>query len=96
MSNICSFILRHEFLSNCVCVLDCQWSQWSKIGECSKSCGIGTQILQRTVLVRAQNEGKLCEGESTKTENCNYHACEGKVYKTIKLINCVHMARKYY
>ena len=51
--------------------IDCQWSQWIIVGECSKSCGIGTQILQRTVQVRAQNGGRACIGESTKTENCN-------------------------
>ena len=43
--------------------------------QCSISCGIGTQFLQRGVQVRAQNGGKPCVGESTRTENCNYHAC---------------------
>ena len=59
--------------------LDCQWSTWRKVGQCSKSCGVGIQVLQRTVQVRAQNGGKPCVGESTKTENCNYHACPGNL-----------------
>ena len=62
------------FYKDCPFVVDCEWSEWH-YGQCSKSCGIDTQFLQRGVQVRAQNGGKPCVGESTRTENCNYHAC---------------------
>ena len=38
-------------------------------GQCSKSCGIGTQFLQHGVQVRTQNRGKPCVDVSTTTEN---------------------------
>ena len=62
--------------------LDCQWSEWKKVGQCSKSCGTGTQKFQRTIQVSSQNGGKSCVGESTKTETCNSHACQGRYIKT--------------
>ena len=58
--------------------VDCVWSDWSKFGECTKSCGGGIQSFERTVLVTSQNGGQSCTGRNIKSENCNNHDCPGK------------------
>ena len=58
--------------------MDCQWSDWSKSGECTKTCGGGTQYFERTKLVESQNGGQSCTGGSIKRENCNDQDCPGK------------------
>ena len=55
--------------------VDCQWSDWSKTGSCSKSCGRGTQNFERTKLVESQNGGQLCTGSHTQSEHCNTQDC---------------------
>jgi len=55
--------------------IDCQWSGWSKSGECTKSCGGGTQYFQRTISVQSKNGGKSCTGNPIKQEKCNDFDC---------------------
>ena len=31
--------------------VDCLWSDWSKTGKCTKSCGGGVQYFERMILV---------------------------------------------
>ena len=57
------------------CPVDCQWSEWTKEGECSRSCNGGKQIFLRTEKVKAKNGGKPCFGSETKIETCNNHVC---------------------
>ena len=48
------------------------------MGECSKTCGWGTQEKKRKPKVHAFHGGKECEGDSFKKENCSTHQCPGK------------------
>ena len=56
------------------CPQDCEMSDWSAWGDCTKSCGGGTQTRTRTVLKQPVGKGKAC-GELTDTQNCNTNAC---------------------
>ena len=55
--------------------VDCQWSEWSKSGECTKSCGGGTQHFQRKILVQPRSGGQTCTGNFIKQEKCNVLGC---------------------
>ena len=56
------------------CPQDCEMSDWSVWGDCTKSCGGGTQTRTRTVLKQPVGKGKAC-GDLTDTQNCNTNAC---------------------
>jgi len=60
------------FISDAV---NCEWSTWSSIGTCSKSCEGGDQIYIRSRQVTAKNGGRDCDGLSHKTEKCNTNSC---------------------
>ena len=55
--------------------VDCQWSPWTKQGDCSRSCGNGTQVFTRLKLVESKNGGHDCVGGITKHEHCNIQEC---------------------
>lgn len=55
------------------CPVDCQWSAWS-FGECSVSCGGGTQPMHRTK-TEAMFGGADCEGDKDGVQDCNTDAC---------------------
>ena len=55
--------------------IDCKWSEWTKQGYCSKSCGDGSQVFTRTILVASQNGGQPCVGQMRKTEPCYLQNC---------------------
>ena len=57
--------------------IDCQWSSWSKIEDCSKSCGGGSQTFRRRQQVKSANGGKDCVGDDIKVEDCNTQPCSG-------------------
>ena len=63
--------------------IDCQWNQWIN-GTCSKVCGTGTRVNNRTIKVQDQFGGYTCEGPSYEIEICNTHPCPGN-YFTINL-----------
>ena len=54
--------------------VDCQWSSWTPIGSCSKSCGGGSQKSKRYKTVSESNGGS-CSGLSEKTYSCNTQKC---------------------
>ena len=61
--------------------VDCKLSEWKNIGNCTKSCGGGTQVLQRHVKENHKHNGKPCpigENEYSMTTTCNPHPCHGK------------------
>ena len=62
--------------------IDCQWDNW-RYGECSKTCGGGTQTNIRNKKTIATNGGKECVGKATNTTKCNELPCPGKKYKNI-------------
>ena len=57
------------------CVVNCQWSDWSLHGHCTKTCGGGTQAWTRTELVKASYGGKLCQGSNIRSNACNVQQC---------------------
>ena len=51
------------------------WSGWSA-GGCSKSCGTGTRKYVRYCTnPKPAYGGDPCSGSTSKTANCNTHAC---------------------
>ena len=58
-------------------IVDCVWGSWD-IGECSKSCGGGTQTNIRKPNVTAAHGGEECYGSASVTESCNTQECPGK------------------
>jgi len=57
------------------CPVHCVWGKWWQLDECSKTCGVGTQVMRRTKLVKAAHGGKECDGADTKRELCNTVLC---------------------
>ena len=83
---------KHEYIKSeqCntqPCPIDCQWSSWSKLEECSKTCGGGFQIFHRSRQVKSENGGKDCLGNDIKVEECKKHQCPGKFFHTLNLSN---------
>merc|ERR1712136_358172 len=58
--------------------IHCEWDDWI-LGECSKTCGTGTRINNRTKLVEEANGG-TCDGQPSAIEECNTEPCP---------VNCV-------
>ena len=58
--------------------MDCEWHDWN-IGRCSKECGGGTRINNRTPKIDAAHGGEECHGSSNITESCNTRECPGKI-----------------
>uniref|UniRef100_A0A7M5US14 Hemicentin-1 n=1 Tax=Clytia hemisphaerica TaxID=252671 RepID=A0A7M5US14_9CNID len=52
------------------CPVDGYWSQWSAFGQCSETCGKGTQYRKRTCIGQAHG-GKDCVGESKQSSVCD-------------------------
>ena len=55
--------------------IHCEWDDWI-LGECSKTCGTGTRINNRTKLVEEANGG-TCDGQPSAIEECNSEPCPG-------------------
>ena len=60
--------------------VDCQVSDWSDWGPCSKQCGGGTQTQTRTITVQSRNGGKECPSLLTQTKACNEQLCPACKY----------------
>ena len=59
-----------------VFLVDCQWDEWID-GQCSKTCGGGTQIDTRHKKIKAAFGGEECAGPSNITKECNTQECPG-------------------
>eukprot|EP00746_Dinoflagellata_sp_MGD_P126039 gnl/MRDRNA2_/MRDRNA2_60966_c0_seq1.p1 gnl/MRDRNA2_/MRDRNA2_60966_c0~~gnl/MRDRNA2_/MRDRNA2_60966_c0_seq1.p1 ORF type:complete len:1834 (+),score=388.57 gnl/MRDRNA2_/MRDRNA2_60966_c0_seq1:203-5503(+) len=57
------------------CPVDCKLTEWVKVGDCSHSCGGGSQEFDREVQIGVAFGGKECEEGRMKTEECNAHPC---------------------
>ena len=60
------------------CPVNGGYTQWTKFSECTKSCGIGTQMRTRNCSNPApKHGGKDCSslGTDTETQQCNTHHC---------------------
>eukprot|EP01012_Entosiphon_sulcatum_P049575 TRINITY_DN6820_c0_g1_i6.p1 TRINITY_DN6820_c0_g1~~TRINITY_DN6820_c0_g1_i6.p1 ORF type:complete len:7637 (+),score=112.47 TRINITY_DN6820_c0_g1_i6:5459-28369(+) len=56
------------------CVQDCQVSDWSPYGACDKTCGTGSQIRTRHVIVAPSNGGAACPTLEDRL-TCNTNPC---------------------
>jgi len=54
--------------------VDCQVSDWSQWGGCSKECGGGTQVQTRNITVQPRNGGQECP-PLTQSRACNEQLC---------------------
>ncbi|XP_078312808.1 SCO-spondin-like [Crassostrea virginica] len=58
------------------CPIDGEWATWGAWGDCSVTCGGGSQWRNRTCTNPApQYGGSPCSGSSSHTASCNTHAC---------------------
>lgn len=67
-------------------LVNCQWSNWSAWGSCTRSCGSGTQKSTRSKTVQESNGG-TCSGLSEKSQSCNNQGCPVMVKGVITLGN---------
>jgi hypothetical protein len=56
------------------CPQHCSVTAWGAWGECTTTCGRGTQVRSRTVITHAQLGGYLCPSLQ-ESENCNVDPC---------------------
>ena len=55
--------------------VNCSWSNWNAWGDCSASCGGGTQLRNRIVEEAAQNGGEICQGSPSESQACGTTEC---------------------
>ena len=65
------------FIDSCPVAVDCQWSDWTKQGKCSKTCGRGIQKWFRHKLQEEMYGGLPCSGNSTGQTGCSEIPCLG-------------------
>ena len=91
------FILFILYYFTDLFLVDCVGS-WGEFGECSETCGTGTQSRTYSVSVPMQNGGQECETAdgSQESQECNTQACPSNLsyeildkqkdgYKTIRI-----------
>jgi len=71
------------------CPIDCKWGEWEILGECSKTCGGGTQKQRRDKLVFEKNGGTCSDTHPDQMESvaCNSEPCceKGTALKAMKI-----------
>eukprot|EP00435_Cladocopium_sp_Y103_P017155 s62_g4.t1 len=72
----------------------CAWSEWTKFSTCTKTCGAGNHVRQRTLAMTDQRPSsplavasskKDCEGTVQDVQPCNLPACEACAPKDCEL-----------
>lgn len=58
----------------CTIAIDCVWGKWGEYGECSVTCGKGSQERTRNK-TKEQHGGKACKGKSLETKKCELDKC---------------------
>ena len=65
--------------SFCNYLVDGGWSNWSVFGECSVTCGTGTQNRVRECNnPPPSDQGTPCPGNSEESKSCEKPTCSGK------------------
>ena len=54
-----------------------EWSEWSAVGGCTRSCGTGDQTFTRKCLTSLNTVSTACAGSGIRTDPCNTQECEG-------------------
>ena len=57
-----------------------EWSEWAEYGACSKECGGGEQVWERTCVDSSCPDGDGCPGSGNMTTACNTDCCKGKLF----------------
>eukprot|EP00930_Biecheleria_cincta_P035557 TRINITY_DN24452_c0_g3_i1.p1 TRINITY_DN24452_c0_g3~~TRINITY_DN24452_c0_g3_i1.p1 ORF type:complete len:1286 (-),score=145.81 TRINITY_DN24452_c0_g3_i1:109-3966(-) len=57
------------------CPKHCKWSDWTEWSCCDKTCGGGEKLATRSVLVKAEWGGDLCDGSPERKDACNSMGC---------------------
>jgi len=70
----CPSLTNQTVCNELPCPLDCVVSKWGKPGECSKVCGGGLALMNRTVTTKPQHDGTKCPALS-KSISCNMQKC---------------------
>ena len=85
LNNVYLSHLRWSYLVTVMCSLiflhvakDCKWGDWVPEGQCSKTCGSGTQTFSRKKIT-LEAYGGQCSGNAIKVEECNTRECKGIV-----------------
>lgn len=55
--------------------VDCELTDWDTTGECSEDCGGGKRTETRTEKVEPLYNGKPCDEDRTREEDCNTQVC---------------------
>ena len=76
---------KRNCLTSKPCPVDCEWKQWGKWSDCTKSCGPGTKKRGRSKKVFNEDTtdcrvgpchgGLECEGAIEETSDCNIKRC---------------------
>ena len=73
-------------LSSCILIVDGMWSEWSEFGDCSVTCGGGTQERTRTCTNPAPEfGGDDCVGDSLETQDCGTNPCPSELHVLLKI-----------
>jgi hypothetical protein len=63
------------------------WTQWTTWGDCSVTCGGGTQTRSRTCDNPApQYGGAQCSGDASGSQQCNTDNCPGNILSVLHLV----------
>ncbi len=70
----CPVLMQTEPCNTQLCIVDCEVSAWSAFGNCSVTCGGGTQTRTRMIITQPQNGGAACPVLSEDAA-CNTQPC---------------------
>merc|ERR1719321_539347 len=70
----CPALVLTKGCNNQPCPINCEQSEWSPFGKCTKECGGGIQQRSRNVVVKPDNGGEVC-GPASDAQTCNVQLC---------------------
>jgi len=71
----CPALLLTKGCNNFPCPINCEQTEWSEFGKCTKECGGGVQQRSRNVVTKPDNGGEAC-GPGSDTQTCNVQSCD--------------------
>jgi hypothetical protein len=71
----CPALVLTKGCNNMPCPINCEQSEWSPFGKCTKECGGGIEQRSRNIVVKPDNGGEAC-GPSSDTQTCNVQSCD--------------------
>ena len=77
-----------------VVLVNCEWSNWSPLEPCSKTCDGGNQKHTRNKTVEENHFG-TCSGSTEKDQSCNSQVCPGELFFTIYCQIVLHQKCQY-